>query len=60
MKLKPCHWCGKKPRLWDEEDPYYPGGPVVVDYYIECADCRLKMYGGDKEALIRKWNKEKI
>lgn len=55
-KLKPCPWCKKKVKLWNEEDPYYPGGPVIIGYYIECFHCDLKMAGEDKKKLIKKWN----
>jgi Lar family restriction alleviation protein len=59
MKIKPCPWCGKIPELWDEEDPYSPGGPVVIGYYIECSDCGLRMSDEDEKKLIRRWNKRK-
>ncbi len=60
MKLKSCPWCKKTPELGEEEDPYYPGGPVVIGYYIECsADCELRMSGENKVDLIERWNKRR-
>jgi len=59
MEIKGCPWCGKTPELWDDEDPYYPGGPVVIGYYLECFSCDVKMYGENKNKLIKKWNKRK-
>jgi hypothetical protein len=56
VKINPCPWCKKTPELWDEEDPYCPGGPVVVGYYIECFKCGVKMWGDDKRTLIKRWN----
>jgi len=51
-----CPWCKKKVELWDEEDAYYPGGPVVIGNYIECRKCDVKMHDKDKNKLIKRWN----
>jgi len=56
VKIKPCPWCGKKVELWEKEDPYHPGGPVVEGYYIQCFDCWVEMYDDDVEKLIKRWN----
>lgn len=56
-KMKPCPFCGGIPRIWDEEENA-PGGPVVVDHYVDCK-CGAKLWGfGDsEEELIERWNK---
>jgi len=43
--------------MWDEEDAYYPGGPVVIGHYLECR-CGVRMSSGelDEEKLIKRWN----
>lgn len=59
-KLKKCPWCGRIPKMWDEEDPYYPGGPVIVDHYLDCR-CGVRMIGlgVTEEELIKRWNSRK-
>lgn len=57
MKIRACPNCGEPGEMWDEEDPYYPGGPVVIGHYIECSKCTLRLCGEDKNELIREWNK---
>jgi len=54
--IKDCPCCKRQVELWEEEDPYYPGGPVVIGYYIECFDCQLRMSGDNKGNLIERWN----
>jgi len=56
-KLKPCPFCGRIPRMWDEEEDA-PGGPVVVGRYISCkCGARLYSYGDNEEELTKRWNK---
>gem|GEM_PF-5786378 len=33
MKIRACPNCVEPGEMWDEEDPYYPGGPVVIGHY---------------------------
>lgn len=58
-KLKPCPFCGRIPEIWDEEEDA-PGGPVVVDHYMDCR-CGLRLcgLGASKEDLIKSWNTRK-
>ena len=59
-KIKPCPFCGRKPRMWDEEDAYYPGGPVVIGHYLKCkCGARMDSTELNEEKLIKEWNKRK-
>ena len=42
--------------MWDEEEDA-PGGPVIMDQYLQCK-CGVRMYGYGigESALIKKWN----
>jgi hypothetical protein len=55
-RLEKC-LCGKNPRIFMEEEEG-PGGPIVVDYYLECK-CGVEFHGDspDEKVLIKKWNK---
>jgi len=56
MNLKPCPWCKGEVDMWFEEDPYFPGGPVIVGHYITCENCELKMSDENESKLIKRWN----
>jgi len=55
-KLEQCPFCKRIPKMWDEEEDA-PGGPVIMDQYLQCK-CGVRMYGYGigESALIKKWN----
>lgn len=59
-KIKPCPFCGNQPKMFSEEDPYSPGGPIETEIYLLCG-CGATLSGDDldEEKLIKKWNTRK-
>lgn len=53
MKLKPCPFCGKQPKLWEDEYQL-PFGPIPDGWVIEC--CVL-MKAATKRKVAGQWNK---
>ncbi len=51
--MKPCPFCGKQPRIWQDETDG-PGGPIPTDYVITCC---VEMRDYDEKELIKRWNK---
>lgn len=56
MKLLPCPFCGKQPRLWQNEADG-PGGPFPTDYTISCC---AELIGPDKETAAKRWNQRTV
>jgi hypothetical protein len=54
--MKKCPFCGRIPLVLFEEE-YGLGGPVIVEYYVDCM-CGLVFHGltSNEEELIEKWN----
>jgi hypothetical protein len=55
-ELLPCPFCGKKPKVFQDEDPYSPGGPIPTDFVIYCC---VEMRAASKKEAFRKWNRRK-
>jgi Lar family restriction alleviation protein len=51
-ELKPCPFCGNK-----QIDCY---ADIHRDWYCECADCGIQMFGISKDEAIKNWNKRVI
>jgi len=54
--MKPCPFCGKQPKIWQNEDDCGLLGPNPTDWTISCC---ASMDGNTEEELIKKWNKRK-
>ncbi len=52
MTPLPCPFCGKVPKIWQNE-VQYPFGPVPTDWVLTCC---ISMEGPTKDILIHKWN----
>ncbi len=53
MKPLPCPFCGKLPKVWQDEE-MHPFGPVPTEWVVECC---VEMRDGKKNRLIKRWNK---
>ena len=58
--LKPCPFCGYKPRLYTKygDKPKAPfSAPPIVGYVIRCSKCNGKMTGSRKSSILKAWNR---
>lgn len=53
-ELKPCPHCGKAPRIYLDEDPFSPGGPMPTKWVITC--CATMIGSRDRDKTIALWN----
>ena len=51
MKLKPCPFCGKQPKYFQDEIDG-PGGPIPTDFVIHCC-VELR---SNEEKAVKIWN----
>ncbi len=56
-ELLPCPFCGKKPRIYQDEYPYGPGGPIPLGFVVEC--CVVKINESTEKRAIKHWNTRK-
>lgn len=49
-ELKPCPFCGKKPKYKVDEFSIEP-------YRISCNHCFFTLYGATEKEVVERWNK---
>ena len=52
-QLKPCPFCGGKPKVIIEED--FAGDQLY--YHVWCRECGIQLWAASRSVLLKKWNR---
>jgi hypothetical protein len=56
VELRRCPFCAGEVRMWQDEDPYGPGGPVPIGWIVACQKCSARMEEYKRDRAIKAWN----